>query len=43
MNGLDGMRYLGADPTRPADDLERAVMLMLNERVVKEIEKANRG
>lgn len=30
------MRYLGADPTHPADDIEREVMLMLHNRIVAE-------
>ena len=43
MNGLDGMRFLGADPSKPADDIERMTMLMVNARIVKEHEKAQRG
>lgn len=43
MNGLDGMRWLGSDPSRPADDIERVVMLMVSERIVKEVEAQQRG
>jgi hypothetical protein len=32
------MRYLGADPRAAADDVERAVMRALHNRVVKELE-----
>lgn len=31
------MRYLGADPRVPADDVEREAMLMLNDRIVAEL------
>jgi hypothetical protein len=41
MNGLDAMRWLGADPRTPADDVERLVMVALNNRVVKLLEKAS--
>jgi hypothetical protein len=36
LNGMDGMRYLGSDPTQPADDVERFVMVKLNNRIVAE-------
>jgi hypothetical protein len=42
MNGLDGMRYLGADPATPADDVERVVMVLLNNRIVTETKAAER-
>jgi hypothetical protein len=38
MVGMDGMRYLGADPTQPADITERVVMLALVKRVIKELD-----
>jgi hypothetical protein len=37
--GLDGMRYLGADPSRPADDLERLAMVELHNRIVAEMNR----
>lgn len=30
------MRFLGADPTKPADDIEAMLMVKLNNRVVSE-------
>lgn len=30
------MRYLGADPSLPADDVETVLMLKLNNRIVAE-------
>jgi hypothetical protein len=36
MQGMDGMRFLGADPSRPADDVERLAMVLLNNRIVAE-------
>lgn len=41
ISGLDAMRYLGADPRLPADDVERTVMRLVNARIVKELEKLN--
>lgn len=40
MCGMDGMRYLGANPAAPADDVERAVMVLLNVRVAAETRKS---
>lgn len=37
--GMDGMRYLGADPSRPADEEERVVMLAVLRRRNREIER----
>jgi hypothetical protein len=34
IEGFDGMRFLGADPRTPADDIEQLVMLHLQKRVV---------
>ncbi|MEJ7824913.1 MAG: hypothetical protein WKF48_05765 [Solirubrobacteraceae bacterium] len=42
LNGLDGMRYLGADPSRPADHVEVLVMEKLNNRIVAEQKKLMR-
>jgi hypothetical protein len=36
LNGLDAMRYLGADPSKPADDVEAMLMEKLNNRIVSE-------
>jgi hypothetical protein len=36
LNGLDGMRFLGADPRLPADEVERIVLVKLNNRIVAE-------
>lgn len=36
ITGLDGMRFLGADPSRPADEIEALLMLKLNNRIVAE-------
>lgn len=33
------MRYLGADPALPADDIERLLMEKLNNRVVAEMKR----
>ena len=33
------MRYLGADPSRPADDIEAMLILKLNNRIVAEQKK----
>lgn len=30
------MRYLGADPSKPADDVEQILMVKLNNRIVAE-------
>jgi hypothetical protein len=30
------MRYLGADPSRPADKIERHLMILLHNRVIAE-------
>jgi hypothetical protein len=35
------MRYLGADPSKPPDDVEAIVMFELNQRLVREAEKAS--
>ncbi len=40
INGLDGMRYLGADPSRPADHVEALVTEKLNNRIVLECKRA---
>jgi len=37
--GLDGMRYLGADPARPADAVEQAVMVKLHNRTIRELKE----
>jgi hypothetical protein len=42
MFGLDGMRHLGSDPTRPADDIERLVAVHLTRRIGLEERKALR-
>lgn len=34
------MRHLGADPSQPADDIERVVQIALQRRVVKYKEAA---
>lgn len=34
--GIDGMRWLGADPRVPADDVERVVMSMVDDAIVSE-------
>lgn len=34
--GLDGMRYLGADPRTPADDVERMVMRLVDDQIARE-------
>lgn len=39
MIGMDGMRYLGADPTQPADITEQVVMLALAQRVIRELDR----
>jgi hypothetical protein len=38
--GLDGMRYLGADPARRADMTERIVMRLVYEQMGHDIEHA---
>lgn len=43
MAGGDGMRYLGADPSKPADDLERLVTRALTNSVFREQERLNRA
>lgn len=43
LNGLDGMRYLGADPARPADLTESILMVKLNNRIVAERKRAEKG
>jgi hypothetical protein len=35
IEGQDGMRFLGADPRVPADEIERVVMLEHHRRIVK--------
>lgn len=37
LNGIDGMRYLGADPRHPADPIERLVSIALHNRIESEI------
>lgn len=36
------MRYLGADPTRPADHIERLVMAKLHNRITSEHNRMSR-
>lgn len=36
MNELDGMRFLGVDPTQPRDELEEMLMLALHNQIVRE-------
>jgi hypothetical protein len=36
IRGLDGLRYLGSDPTKPADDIERIVMHLVDDQIVRE-------
>lgn len=43
MQGIDGMRWLGAHPGEPADDIERLVAVAMQNRVVKIKEAANVG
>jgi hypothetical protein len=43
INGLDGMRFLGADPSVPADHVEMLLMVRLNNRIVSEQKKAANG
>lgn len=38
---VDGMRWLGADPTGPADDIERLVAVALQTEVVRIKEAAS--
>jgi|tagenome__1003787_1003787.scaffolds.fasta_scaffold10937112_2 hypothetical protein len=40
IRGLDGMRYLGSDPRVPADDVERIVMHLVDDVIVREQQKA---
>lgn len=40
MSGLDGMRFLGADPAGRADEVEMLLMLKLQNRIVREQERA---
>jgi hypothetical protein len=41
INGLDAMRYLGADPAKPADHVEAMLMEKLNNRIVSEHKRLN--
>lgn len=34
LDGFDGMRFLGADPSQPADHIERLATLHLRKRIV---------
>lgn len=36
MAGIDGMRFLGARPGEPADEVERVVAVALQRAIVKE-------
>jgi hypothetical protein len=36
IRGLDGMRYLGSDPRVPADDIERTVMRLVDDQIVRD-------
>jgi hypothetical protein len=40
---LDGMRWLGADPTQPADNIERIVMSMVDDQIAREQKAAAEG
>ena len=37
------MRFLGADPSRPADAVERVLMVKLNNRIVAEQAKLDKA
>lgn len=41
--GIDGLRWLGANPTVAADPVERIVAVALANRVAAEQEKIDRG
>jgi hypothetical protein len=43
LRDLDGMRFLGADPRGPADDVERTVMRLLDDQIAREQEAAAKG
>lgn len=43
LNGLDGMRWLGADPSKPADDIEHLLAIKLNNRIVAEQKRLSDG
>ena len=43
MSGIDGMRFMGADPKTAVDETEAVLMIALHNRIVLEQKRMNRG
>jgi hypothetical protein len=41
LNGMDGMRFLGADPRTAADDIEAVVMVWVSNQMVRDTRDAH--